>query len=353
MAKLIKLTEPQAKKITLPGRHCVDSSCKVYIDIKPSGHRTWVVRLGTSWKKIADVDRMSLSNVRLVLSRERHDLETATFQKAAEKYISLKSDSWKGIKSLVQWQRSLAVYAYPSIGKLPCDQVRHGHILKVAAPIWKAKPETCRRVVQRISAVLAFEHRRLHLPFIDPTDGLSLTLGKQAVALAHHPAPTVAGLKAALALFAGDCPTHRCFRFMVYTIARSGEARNATGGEMADGVWTVPGEKMKSGKPHRVPLTQEALACLGQGDGLLFPNKGRPLSDMAISMLLRKAQLPFVPHGIRSCFRSWCAETGVDFAVAELCLAHTPKDAVVRAYQRSDLLDKRRAALEAWASALR
>lgn len=140
---------------------------------------------------------------------------------------------------------------------------------------------------------------------------------------------------------------------MVYTIARSGEARHATNQEMTGDIWMIPAEKMKAGKAHRVPLTKEALSCIdGNNDGLLFHNKNKPLSDMAISMLLRKAHLPFVPHGIRSCFRSWCAENGVDFAVGELCLAHSPKDKVVAAYQRSDLLDKRREVLEAWASVL-
>lgn len=352
MAKIVKLTDAQAKKLTAPGRYCVDSNLKLYLEIKTSGHKTWLLRTDKSWRKLADYSNLSLTSVRGVLSRETNELITATFKQAAIEYINLKSANWKSLKSLGQWQQSLNDYAYPHIGNLPCDKIRHHHILKLASPIWSTKTETCRRVIQRISAVLQYEHRRLHIPFINPTDDLNLTLGKPKLNVKHHAAPTLDALRLALQTFNSDYPSHRCFRFMAFTICRSGEARHALNNEIMGNIWQIPGDKMKAGKLHRVPLTNAALACFNADNRLLFDNNGKPLSDMALSMLLRKNGFDFVPHGIRACFRSWCAENAVDFAVAELCLAHSIKDKIVAAYQRSDLLEQRREVLERWAGEL-
>ena len=144
-------------------------------------------------------------------------------------------------------------------------------------------------------------------------------------------------------------------RFLILTAARSGEVRSMIWGEVDSAVWTVPGERMKAGLPHRVPLSEPALAVLQTARGLdpekVFPGhrRGRPLSDMTIAAPLKRLDVLGTVHGFRSTFRDWAAErTSVPREIAELCLAHEVGNAVERAYRRSDLFDKRRDLMDQW-----
>jgi integrase len=157
-----------------------------------------------------------------------------------------------------------------------------------------------------------------------------------------------------------------CLEFLILTACRSGEARGARWGEvdLAAAVWTVPGSRMKAGRPHRVTLSTAALDVLERRrrahgsapDGLVFESDvrpGAPVSDMTLSAILRRADLPYVPHGFRSSFRMWCAErTSFPREVAEAALAHVNGDKVEAAYQRSDFFERRRLLMQAWADFL-
>ena len=150
-----------------------------------------------------------------------------------------------------------------------------------------------------------------------------------------------------------------CLTFLTLTATRSGEARLAEWSEIDTRTWTIPAERMKAGRPHRVPLSQQALdvlqeaRSLGDGSRLIFPSvRGRPLSDSTISKLLREHGVKCVPHGMRSSFRNWCAETGVPRELAESALAHVVQNATEAAYLRSDLLERRSPLMQEWANHL-
>lgn len=135
MAKIVKLSDSQVRKLSEKGRHSVDSAFRLYLEILPSGHRNWLVRSDLSYKKLYNFDEITLTNIKAVLGRESTANFVRDFKAAAKEYVELKSPSWKSPKSLGQWQQNLSVYAYPFIGSMPCDTIRHGNILKVAAPI--------------------------------------------------------------------------------------------------------------------------------------------------------------------------------------------------------------------------
>lgn len=291
-----------------------------------------------------------------------------TFDQAAEKYIEAQEAGWKNAKHAQQWRNTLNVYASPKIGRLLVRDVTLPHILAILEPIWREKTETASRLRNRLELVLDWAIARGFRTEPNPArwkghlDKL-LPAPSKVAKKAHHAALAYADAPAFMArLRQQEGVGARALEFVILTAARSGEVRGATWAEFDDesAIWTVPANRMKAGKEHRVPLSAAALAVLRQqkedslGD-LVFPGQreGKPLSDMTLSAVLRRMQVEAVPHGFRSTFRDWAAEeTHYANEVAEMALAHTVGNKVEAAYRRGDLLDKRRQLMEDWAQYL-
>lgn len=289
-----------------------------------------------------------------------------TFGEAADALIESMSSSWRNEKHRAQWKMTLTVYCEPLRPK-PVTEIGTGDILKVLQPLWTAKPETASRLRGRMERVFDFARARGLGSGENPArwrGHLDAVLPKRArLTRGHHkamPFDEVSEFMAALRDREGIAP--RALEFAILTAARSGEVMGARWGEfdLEAHVWTVPASRMKAGREHRVPLSARAVEILREMQqkrlsDLVFPGTkpGRPLSVMALEMVLRRMKVDVTVHGFRSAFRDWAGErTHFPREVAEAALAHLVGDAVERAYRRGDALEKRRDLMDAWASFL-
>ena len=285
-----------------------------------------------------------------------------TFGRASRDYIAANAPGWSNPKHRQQWTNTLAKYADPIIGNKRIDEIGTADVLAVLSPIWVSKRETASRVRQRMEKIFDWAIVHGQRDRANPaTKAILVGLPKVKQAKEHHRALPYSEVPAALhrvGLSTAYPATKLAFKFLVLTAARSGEVRGATWDEIDwdARMWTVPATRMKAGRSHRVPLSDQALALLrdarglGTGEGLIFPAKeGGTMSDMVFTALLRRLKVDSVPHGMRSSFRDWCAETGVARDLAESALSHSLGGAVETAYLRSDLLEQRRPVMQAWA----
>jgi integrase len=299
--------------------------------------------------------------------------KSITFRQCAEEYIAGQRAGWKNAKHAKQWEATLKTYAYPVMGSLPVQAIDTGLVLKVLQPIWTTIPETASRLRQRIEAVLDAAAAKEQRDGANPArwkGHLQKLLPKsdKVKRVEHHPALPYAEVGAFVAeLREQEGTAARALEFLILTAARTGEVIGARWGEfdMAAKLWTIPGERMKAGKLHRVPLSARAVEILCDmaklagkdappADAYVFPG-GRPdlpLSNMSLAMLLRRMErTDFVVHGLRSTFRDWCAErTNYPREVCEAALAHAVGDKVEAAYMRSDLFDRRRRLMADWST---
>ncbi|WP_247869542.1 site-specific integrase [Herbaspirillum sp. ST 5-3] len=305
--------------------------------------------------------------------REKNLMATAqrrTFEECAHEYQKLHASGWKNAKHASQWVNTLATYAFPEFGKKDISDVSKADVLRALEPIWATKPETASRVRQRIRAVLdwaaARDYRRGHDPHIWDQISQSLPKTKDIKKSKHFAACPYTGIYDALTSIknsnAGETVKH-AFEFIILAAARSGEVRGAQWAEIdfEEKKWTIPAERMKAKREHRVPLSPRAIEILKaqqqvtgkNASGLIFASdKDKPYSDMTFTMALRRLGHEFTVHGFRSTFRDWAAEqTAFPREVCEAALAHvSAKDATEAAYFRSDLFEKRRQLMEAWAT---
>jgi len=313
---------------------------------------------GIDPKNLRDAEKAERAVVRPVV---------LTFQQAAEQCIATRQHEWKNAKHRHQWAATLQTYAYPTLGCLPVDQITMERVLAVLEPIWTTKTETASRVRQRIETVMDWAKARKLFAGDNPASlkgGLGQLLPKASkiTKVRHQPALPYQQIHAfvqALRPKKGISP--KAFEFLILTAARSGEVLDARWEELdlTAKVWTIPAERMKAGREHRVPLSGRALALVNemlagsQGD-YVFPNPSgkRAMSTGALLAVIKgmPAYARYVPHGFRSTFRDWAAET-TSFAneTLELALAHTIKDKAEAAYRRKDQLEKRVALMEQWA----
>ena len=305
-------------------------------------------------------------------ARRRGELVTGqrrtvpSFAEAVEKVIAVHSAGWKdGGRSEKLWRSSLRDYAIPRLGRRPVDRICTSDVMAVLLPIWNEKRETAKRVRTRISAVMRWAVAQGYREDNPAGDAIGAALPHNGVRRRHHPALPYAEVAAAIRTVrtSGASPAPAlAFEFLVLTACRSGEVRGALWKEMdlAGREWRVPGERMKAGREHRVPLSGRALAvleeaqALADGSGMVFPSaRGGPLSGEAIAKLVRDLGIGAVPHGFRSSFRDWAAErTDAPREVCELALAHVNTNAIEAAYRRTDLFERRRALMEQWATFL-
>jgi integrase len=288
-----------------------------------------------------------------------------TFKQCAEAYIKSHSVGWKNPKHAAQWPSTLETYVYPVFGSLPVQGIDVGLVMNALEPIWTTKPETASRVRGRIESVLDWATARGYRKGENPARWRghleNLLPNKTKVRrVEHHAALPYAELDEFIAaLRQQEGVAARALEFAILTVARTGEVIGAKWSEinLAERLWTIPAERMKAGKEHRAPLSDAALAILDEMQQIcqsdyVFPGKsGRPLSNMAFLMLLRRmGRGDLTVHGFRSTFSDWCSErTNFPAEVREMALAHTVSDKVEAAYRRGDLFQKRRQVMDAWA----
>jgi len=364
---------------------------KVYFDgaglrlkVKANGNAFWVFRYTrkgvTHDMGLGPLRDVSLANAREQARRLRETLRTGgdpwtqraqarahtvpTFRECAERMMETKRHEWRNAKHAGHWASTLKTYAMPVLGGLPVDAVETEHVLKVLEPIWTRKTETATRVRQRIEAVLDWARARRYRLGENPArwrGHLDKLLAKptRIRTVRHHPALPYAELPEFMAALSEQKGiAARALAFTILTAARSGEVRGATWEEIYGNVWTVPGERMKAHREHRVPLSRLACGMINavprfEAARYVFPgqNLRKPISNGAMSAVLKRMGHPdLTVHGFRSTFRDWCAEqTNFPRELAEAALAHVIRDKTEAAYQRGDLLDRRRKMMEAWA----
>lgn len=302
-----------------------------------------------------------------VLAQEADDESIPTFAQAAERMVDDRAAGWRNTKHAQQWRNTLRDYAYPVIGhKLPAD-VTLDDVLAILRPIWTAKTETATRVRQRIEAVLDYcavhgwrdesnpARWRGRLDKVLPKPE-KLKKRQHFAALHYDKLPELM-----TALRERTTVAALCLRFIVLTACRSGEARGATWGEidLEARVWTVPAERMKAGRVHRVPLSDEAVEVLRKAADLRMartdavfpsPTNGGPLTDVSVSHELHRLAPDATVHGMRAAFKTWASDTArYPARVVENALAHVNPDKTESSYERTDQLELRRSLMQDWA----
>ena len=369
------------RKVAKAGQYCDGNG--LYLHVDPTGARRWVQRLvirGKSRKlglgsyalvSLAEAREQALVNRKLArsggdpLAANRRTQGLPTFKEAAARVLQQKRAGWRSPKHAEDWPASLQLHAYPLIGEKLVSEITSADLLLVLGPIWHAKPETARRVRQRISAVMKWSVAMQDRPDNPAGDALLEALGRQQDVVRHMPAvpyEEVADAVAAVRASAAWSGTKLAFEFLVLTAARSGEVRLATWNEINEdtAVWRVPATRMKTKREHRVPLSRRALEILheasklGGATGLVFPSaRGKALSDMTLSKLLKEQGVAGVPHGFRSSFRDWASErTSYNDRVVEAALAHAVSNKTRKAYDRTDHFEVRRPLMDDWAAYL-
>lgn len=392
MPKITKeLGALEVSRLRAEGVYAVGGVQGLYLRVKDSGSRSWVLRyvigeqrrrmgLGSFPTVTLGLAREKAREARLKIDqgidpigdrvfvraeRQREAAKKLLFPDAARKAIAAKSPEWSNAKHSLQWASTLETYAYPVLGKLDVQDIETHHILAVLQPIWNEKTETASRLRGRVEAVLDWATAHGSREGLNParwTGHLDQLLPKpnRVAKVKHHEAvPYVEAAKVFDRIAHAAGQGARALMLQVLTATRSGEVRGATWGEfdLDAGLWIVPAERMKARKEHRIPLSEQALALLVgiqrvEGSELVFPSeKGKPLSDMTITAVMRRMGLTAVPHGFRSTFRDWAAEcTDYPKDVIEMALAHAIESKVEAAYRRGDMLEKRKMLMQEWAS---
>ena len=283
-----------------------------------------------------------------------------SFSEAAQQFWFETILPTKPEKSSKAWLSIVSTYAEPRLGKLAVADVSPEDVLAVLRPIWLDKPETARKVLSRVRHVFDWAIVSGTRTDANPTAGVRVALPKQTDRKQHFSALPYAELPALMVkLAAAEGIGALALRLIILTGVRSGEARKAVWSEIDLGAatWTIPGQRTKTGDTHRVPLSGAALQILtivrDLPSELVFPGRkaGSPLSDMSVSAVLRRLEIPVTVHGFRSTFRDWAEEqTDYPHEVKEAALAHKISSAVERAYRRTDLFDRRRALMDDWAA---
>ena len=296
--------------------------------------------------------------------------KSITFKDAAEQYMEAHRAGWRNPKHAKQWSATLQAYCYPSLGAAPVQAVDVALVMKVLEPIWATKTETASRVRGRIESVLDWASARGYRQGDNPARWRGhlenlLPRRSRVQKIVHHPALPYGEIGAFVEnLRTQEGTAANALLFLILTACRTGEVIRAKWGEfnISEASWTIPAERVKTGREHRIPLSPAALAVINaqqavratnDDDEFVFPGRkwDRPLSNMTIPSLLKRMERnDFTIHGFRSSFRDWAAErTNYPREVAEMALGHAVGDKVEAAYRRSDLFEKRRRLMNEWA----
>lgn len=388
MAKKVdKLNALFVKRVTTPGDYGDGNG--LYLQVSGSCSKSWLYRYKIAGKSrymgLGSLHDVPLTQARKDITqwrnirREGHDpieyrkaqklqnrlaqAKSRTFGDCATDYIENHSDTWKGPKQAAQWTSSLAEYAKP-INELAASDIDTALVLACIEPIWKTKTETATRVRNRIESILDYATVKRYRSGENPARWKGhldkiLPAKNKVRAVEHHPALPYTELPAFMGLLRERTGVAAmALELTILTGTRTSEVIGALWCEIEGDTWTIPKERMKAKKEHRVPLSERARAILAEMEpmrtsGFIFPGAkaGKGLSNMAMTNVLRRMNYGHVTvHGMRSAFRDWTAErTNTPNIVAEMALAHTISSDAEKAYRRGDLLAKRAKLMESWA----
>jgi integrase len=374
------LSSAKVRSLTAPGRYADGNG--LYLVVDPSGAKRWLLRTVVQGKRtdigLGGLKVVSQAEAREEAGRLRKIARAGgdplterraakrvvpTFEAAATEVHSGHKASWRNPKHADQWINTLTQYAYPVFGQKRVDQIESADVLKALNPIWLSIPETGRRVLQRIRTVFDWAKASGHRSGDNPVDGVLKVLPKQNAPRSHHtalPYGKVSKFMKTLRKVEAGVSSRLALEFTILTAVRTSEVLGAKWSEidLKKKTWTIPAERMKMKREHRVPLAPRCQAILKEARKLnknspyVFPGRAddKPLSNMVFLMLLRRMKLKITAHGFRSTFRDWASEqTNFPNAVCEAALAHTIKDKAEAAYHRTDLFDKRRDLMGVWA----
>jgi integrase len=391
MARIAKaLGAMEVKRLTEPGLHAVGTVPGLRLNITNTGAKSWILRTMVGTKR-SDIGLGSYPGVTIAAAweRARQELDTIrngvdpvavrrakqvnitwTFKTCALAYIEAFKPSWKNAKHGQQWENTLTTYVYPHFGDKHVKDVNTEDVTNAIRPQWSTKNETMVRVRNRIELVLSWAAAQGYRPkefnpatwrgHLDQVLPRPSKVNKRK-SFKAMPIDEMYTFMNRLGNVEGT--SARCLEFTILTACRSGESRGALWSEidLDAATWSIPGTRMKSGRPHRIPLSDEAITLLemlptfvnddGEPVDLVFPGlRGdKPLSDMSLTAAMRRMELSAVPHGFRSTFTDWCAErTAYPAEVREMALAHAIGDGTEAAYRRGDLFDKRRNLMAEW-----
>lgn len=375
------------KNIKAPGRY-TDALVKgLHIWVKSNGNKYWIFRFTAQGKQqnmsLGSFPEVSISKARLLAQEARVKLSSGvnpiyeriivksqrekflklkiTFESFAKEVIEHKRIEWSNQKHAQQWEYTLKEYAYPIIGGKGLEEIDMEDILKILTPIWQTKTETASRLRGRLEWIFAAAITRKLRSGSNPAiwRGLLQTIlpaPKKFQKTVHHKAmPYFAIPKFISKLREMNGPAALALEFLILNANRTSEVIDARKSEVIDSLWTIPAKRMKSRKEHKIPLCRRSneilaiAACMDIESEYLFSINGKKLSNMAMSMVLRRMKIDATVHGFRSSFRDWVSEETTHSAeVAEMSLAHTIKNRAEAAYRRGELLERRRSLLEDW-----
>lgn len=356
----------------------------LYLVVAPSGAKRWMLRTVVQGRRrdigLGGLSLVSLAEAREkarsyrktareggnpILERQRIQVAIApTFEDLARTVHGQHKAGWKNPKHVEQWLTTLKMYAFPTLGALPVNQIGTPDVLRALAPVWLVKPETARRVRQRIGTVLDYAKAAGYRVDGNAVEGVAKALPRQPDRKAHHSAMSydkVAEFVRDLQASDAGVGVTLALEFLILTAARTGEVLGAKWSEMSleEASWTILDNRMKAGREHRVPLSPRAMTILIEAKKLsaqsefVFPGRTttKPMSSMAFLMLMRRMNINLTVHGFRSSFRDWSSErTNFSREICEAALAHAIKDRTEAAYRRGDLFEKRRELMDRWSS---
>lgn len=369
------LTVKRIAALSAPGMY--GDGGGLYLRVGPTGGKSWILRTAVHGRRrnlgLGSASLIGLAEARQEATKLRkvardggdpdtiRRRQTFTFEEAARKVHGNLVPTWKNAHHSAEWLSSLNRYAFPRIGTRPIETLGACDVLDVLSPIWTAKPETAKRMRQRMSVIFDWAKSAGHYLGGNPVTGIKRALPTVKPQVDHMAAMPWTGLPAFMeALGEREGLSALTLQFLILTATRSGEARGARWDEIEGDVWTVPGIRMKRGKPHRIPLSPQAVAILdkarGLGADLVFPGvvkgrKGEHVQSVNVfrALFQRMGADGITTHGFRSSFRDWASESAhAQREIAEAALSHTVGDAVERAYARSDLFERRRGLMDAW-----
>ena len=374
------LTALKLRNLKEPGRYSDgDGLILVY---NKAGKGSWIVRvqadgrrrdigigsypdvsLSDARESAASIRRQAKAGIDVIAERRKEADRVPTFRQAAGRVHEEHKKAWKNGKHQAQWLNTLESYAYPHFGDKLVSEIDASHIRDALIEIWLEKPETARRVRQRIGAVLDWSFVKGYRSSEAPMRSISKGLPRQPKKSGHFAAMPVGDVPEFVSkLRLGASLGRLALEFLILNASRSGEVRGARWSEfdLERNIWVIPADRMKMEREHVVPLSRQALAVLEraklykrEASDLVFPGqrRKRPLSDMTLLKILRDVDAAFTVHGFRSSFRDWVAEkTNYQGEVAEAALAHAIPNKVEAAYRRTDFLEKRRAMMQDWAN---
>lgn len=373
-----KLTATEVKAKKEPGRYHDGDGLALLVG--PSGSKSWLVRVQKNGKR-RDIGLGSAAKVPLKLARDRAALVRAqveagidpiaerrkekgipSFREAAALVHAEHKGGWKNGKHNKQWLSSLEAYAFPSIGDVSVGLVDSAAVRDALAAIWLVKPETARRLRQRIRTVIDWAVAKGYRDSSLPWPVIDKALPKQRAKAKHHASMPYVDLPAFMAeLRSKETMGRLALEALILTASRSGEVRGALWPEidLKAKLWTIPAERMKAGQEHAIPLSDAAVALFErmkahkrENSDLVFPgtSKGKALSDMTLTKCLRDMGKDVTAHGFRSTFRTWVAErTSFPREIAEAALAHINPNKVEGAYLHTDHREKRAELMQLWA----